>query len=220
MNLAGLRRGSLAIVIRGPCSRTHLVVDSQYSQKIYILLCHSAELPMELSVAIKLIEKGVSQSSKPQVWADLGAGRGLFTSALSSLLSNGSMIHAVDQDAKALASIKLSSSHVALKTIGEDFIKMKTELKELDGILMANSLHFVSDKITLLKNLKTKLTPSGRFIVIEYDMSTSNRWVPFPIKFDDLKLLADQLNLSATKLGEQPSVYNSSMIYSAVLAKS
>lgn len=172
---------------------------------------------MELSIAIKLIEKGVSRNSKPQVWADLGAGKGLFTTALSSLLSDDSSIYAVDQDAKALGGIKLNSSHVTLKKITEDFTQMKTELKELDGILMANSLHFVSDKITLLKNLQTKLTRSGRFIIIEYDMNTANRWVPFPIRFDELKLLANQLNLSATRIGEQPSVYNSSNIYSALL---
>lgn len=57
---------------------------------------------MELSVAIKLIEKGVSRSGAPQMWADLGAGNGLFTNALSLLLPEASTIHAVELNAEAL----------------------------------------------------------------------------------------------------------------------
>lgn len=174
---------------------------------------------MELSAAINLIEKGVQNNSKPQVWADLGAGKGLFSSALSTMLNSGSVIYAVDLDRKALSNIKLNSPDVSLKTIHGDFTNIKLDTESLDGILMANSLHFVSDKTKLLKHFQSQLKTSGRFIIVEYDMSTSNQWVPFPISFHELKTFAESINLSITKIGEHPSVYNSSNIYSSVLEK-
>ena len=195
------------------------VVHSQYNQKFTSCSAHPDELLMELSAAIKLIGKGVLNHSKPQVWADLGAGKGLFSSALSTLLSSGSMIYAVDQDKKALSSIKVNSTEVSLKTIHGNFTTLQLETGPLDGILMANSLHFVSDKIGLLQNLKRQLGSAGRFIIVEYDMRTPNRWVPYPISFEELKTFAEALNLSITKIGERPSVYNSSNIYSSVLEK-
>ena len=52
---------------------------------------------MQLSEAIELIQKINIPGNKPQVWADLGCGDGLFTRALATLLPEGSIIHAVDK---------------------------------------------------------------------------------------------------------------------------
>ena len=61
---------------------------------------------MELSTAIALIRKGIrNESIEPQVWADLGAGSGLFSRALATLLPPASKIYAVDRDQASLNEI-------------------------------------------------------------------------------------------------------------------
>jgi len=143
---------------------------------------------MELTVAIRLIDKGVTPARVNQVWADLGCGSGLFTSALSTLLPAGSTVHAIDK------------------------------LFDLDGILMANSLHYVNDKASLFDTLKSSMKPSGKFIIVEYERSTSNQWVPFPIRFEKLQVLALSLGFKkVTKLAETSSAYSQGGMYSAVL---
>jgi 2-polyprenyl-3-methyl-5-hydroxy-6-metoxy-1,4-benzoquinol methylase len=173
---------------------------------------------MELHIAIGLIENGVEQSSSPQVWADLGAGNGLFTRALSTLLSNGSVIHAIDKDGKALKSIDLHNKDVKLNTLELDFTSKTIPLESLDGIIMANALHYVADGMTFVSMLKNMLKPSGRLVIIEYDSTTSNQWVPYPVSFKMLQNFAHEAGFSSViKLGSQNSIYSEALIYSAIL---
>ena len=39
------------------------------------------------------------------------------------------------------------------------------------------------------RNLKLKMKPKGRFVIIEYDTQRINSWVPYPISFIELKEL-------------------------------
>lgn len=172
---------------------------------------------MELAVALGLIEKGVDKTSAPQVWADLGAGKGLFTRALADQLHEGSTVYAVDKAAAALAEIELPS-RITLKKIQKDFVRDEIAPEPLDGIIMANALHFVENKIAFMKRIRKKLRPTGRLIVVEYDLHTANAWVPYPIHFLALEKLAkDEGFTTVVKLGEVPSLYNRANIYSAVL---
>ena len=173
---------------------------------------------MELAVAIGLIEKGVDKTSAPQVWADLGAGKGLFTRALASQLHAGSTVYALDKVATALAEIELPSPLITLKKIQKDFIRDEIAPEPLDGIIMANALHFVENKIAFLKRIRKKLRPSGRLIVVEYDLHLANAWVPYPVHFSALEKLAkDEGFTDVVKLEETPSLYNRANIYSAVI---
>jgi precorrin-6B methylase 2 len=79
-------------------------------------------------------------------WADLGAGSGAFTLALSDLVGLSAEIYAIDRDKGALS--RLEQSHRArfgtsqnIHTVRGDFTGALS-LPPLDGILMANSLHF------------------------------------------------------------------------------
>lgn len=172
---------------------------------------------MELSTAIRLIKKGISDSNEIQTWVDLGAGTGLFTQALASRLKPGSTIYAIDKDITALAKLETKSLSVTVKKINHDFVTTKIDIELLDGILMANALHFVSDKHMLINQLKKKLKPSGRIIIVEYEMIYGNAWVPYPINVKSLQNLADEIGFTLTKLDEEPSVYNNAVIYSSVL---
>ena len=56
----------------------------------------------------------------------------------------------------------------------------------VDGILMANALHYVRDKAAFIEKLKKYLKTSGELIIVEYDTVRQNRWIPYPITFEKL----------------------------------
>ncbi len=172
---------------------------------------------MELNEAIRLIRGGVDDKIKSQRWADLGAGEGLFSRALASLLPDGSEVVAVDNDARALSKIPTEINGVKLQRITADFITRDLSIESLHGILMANSLHFVKDKSTLLTKLKEKVK-NGRIIIIEYERDDSNPWVPYPLNFDALSSLASAVGFQQIiKLATAESQYHAGGIYSAVI---
>src|SRR5262249_50411016 len=53
-----------------------------------------------------------------------------------------------------------------------------------DGILAANTLHFLRDRRLVLAAIRNALTPGGRLIVVEYDADRGNPWVPYPFSFE------------------------------------
>ena len=173
---------------------------------------------MELNTAIKLIEKGVEKTAAPQAWADLGAGSGLFSRALSTLLRNGSVIYAVDKNRKSLAEIVDLENNIVIKKVVKDFTALDLDLEAMDGILMANALHFVPEPSSILSNFRRILKPSGRIILIEYDSKSPTQWVPYPVSFERLKLLGSSVGFtSMIKLSELPSLYNQAPMYAALL---
>jgi ubiquinone/menaquinone biosynthesis C-methylase UbiE len=173
---------------------------------------------MELNTAIELIIKGVNREGAPQTWADLGAGSGLFSRALSALLPGKSIIHAVDKSYKSGQQIKPENVNNSILLIKKDFTAPLPEIKNCNGILMANSLHFVKDKLTFLQQIKSILQPHGRIIIVEYDTDQPNQWVPWPVSCKNLQQFLTKNNLgSMQKLAEKPSLYQSSGIYSALI---
>ena len=171
---------------------------------------------MELSVAMRLIEPGVDKTMSLQTWADLGAGSGLFTKALSSMIPSGT-IYAVDKDNSDLSGISLKAT-VQVQKIRKDFTDKDLRIEFCDGIIMANALHYVADKINFIRQIKHSLKTNGVLIVIEYERSTANSWVPYPIRFYDLENLMLECDFaSVIKIGEEPSVYSQAVMYAAFI---
>jgi len=115
-------------------------------------------------------------------WADLGAGSGTFTRALVEILGPTARVRAVDRDTGALAGLGRWAKKNApgVTTLAADFTR-PLDLPVLDGMLLANALHFVADARTTLAHLAAHLRPGGRVVVVEYDGRGPNRWVPYPI---------------------------------------
>lgn len=169
---------------------------------------------MQLPEAISLIQKGIVPHSSPQTWADLGAGKGLFSAALLTILPPGSTIHAVDLHAQPNL-----QHHSSIIFHQADFVKDKLPFPTLDGILMANSLHYVKEQVACIKQLKKHLRNGAGFILIEYDTDSGNQWVPFPVSFARAQSIFGDAGFSKIeKIGERPSVYRGNSIYAALIS--
>lgn len=174
---------------------------------------------MELTKAIELIKPAANRFKKKESWADLGCGNGLFTTALADLLHQGSVVYAVDKDKKALENIG-TMKDVNLQKLVADFSRDALPFSGLDGILMANSLHFVRDKLSFINKCCGWLKNKGYFLLIEYDTDNSNPWVPYPISFPSAAMLFQQAGFKIiNKLGSQPSLYNRANIYAALIER-
>jgi ubiquinone/menaquinone biosynthesis C-methylase UbiE len=172
---------------------------------------------MELNQAIALLQNPAIIKNDKQVWADLGSGEGLFSRALATLLPQGSTIYAVDQNKSALQRIK-QQERVVIKPTYANFVKDDLPSHDLNGILMANALHFVEDKTSLIKKLAGYCRKDHCFLIVEYDTDTPNPWVPYPLGFGSLQQFFHQCGYtSVDKIHEVPSLYGRSKIYSAII---
>src|SRR5256885_12315640 len=174
---------------------------------------------METRDAIALIASAVGNGKG--TWADLGAGVGTFTRALAQLLAPGSTVYAVDRDGAAVAAIREWEGQERAKVIAvrADFTK-PFELPGLgnallDGILLANALHFVADAVDVLEDLVSRVRVGGRVVVVEYDQRSKSRWVPYPVPIARWQELAEKAGLSAPAVkATQRSMY-AGMLYAA-----
>lgn len=169
---------------------------------------------MQRRDAIEMLAGGVL-NARPAVWADLGCGHGTFTLALASLLAPGSTIHAIDRDSGALRQMPAHHRGVAIVTHVADINVVPDELTPLDGVLMANSLHYIRHQAAFIRSWSARLSSSGRFLIIEYDMDTANQWVPFPISRRRLPTVVD--GWQVRDLGRRASIYQRAALYSAVI---
>jgi ubiquinone/menaquinone biosynthesis C-methylase UbiE len=147
---------------------------------------------------VALIEDGVTQRGGR--WADLGSGEGAFTLALADLLGPGSTITAVDRDPGALRHLerdRFPGVHIDPKA--GDFTR-PLALSNLDGVVMANSLHFVRDKTQVLESVRQMLRPGGTLIVVEYGTDRGNPWVPHPFSYERWETMAARAGFVKTRL--------------------
>ena len=172
---------------------------------------------MNQTELVGLLRDGVA--AKGGRWADLGAGEGAFTLALAELLGPGAHITAVDRDAGSMRGLAAEMGKrfpaTALEVVVADFTR-PISLSSLDGIVMANSLHFVRDKSPVLVRVREMLRPGGSLIVVEYGSDRGNPWVPHPFSYQRWEQMAATAGFDRTRLlGTVPSRYLGSM-YSAI----
>ena len=169
---------------------------------------------MQLADAVALIRDAVEGGGNR--WADVGAGRGTFTRALVEILGPDGRVIAVDREAGSIAELQeLTATATNVSVIEADFTE-EVQLPRLDGLLLANALHFVKDAGAVLSRLVHHLEPDGRVVIVEYDRRAASRWVPYPIGIADLPKLAAGAKLSRfTVTDSRPSNYEGT-IYCAV----
>jgi len=165
---------------------------------------------------INLIKGGISPESR--IWADLGAGSGNFTMALDSILGFDGTIFALDRKLDILRErIRTSYVRSNIHLLEADLSLAKTILPSLDGILMANTLHYVVDQASFLQEIKDLIPKGGSFILVEYDREDANQWVPYPVSFVKWQRLALQAGLSLPEeIGRIASIYKDRQLYAAL----
>jgi ubiquinone/menaquinone biosynthesis C-methylase UbiE len=176
---------------------------------------------MEHADHVGLIRDGVDGGG-PR-WLELGAGTGAFTLALVDLLGDEADVVALDRDARALRSLQEAATKrfpaAAVRTIAADFTQpLPVEPASFDGVLMANSLHFVRDKEPVVRAAIDAVRSGGRFVLVEYGSDRGNPWVPWAIGFKTWTALAAQVGLRDTrKVGEVPSRFLGSIFVAVSL---
>jgi len=164
-----------------------------------------------------LLRKGVTEQGG--TWADLGSGGGAFTLALADLIGSQGHIYSIDKDRSRQSEQQraMKTNYPAMKVdyLVADFT-LKLDLPPLDGIVMANSLHFVRNKEPVLQLIRSYLRPGGRLLLVEYDTDHGNRWVPYPFSYSTWEKLARLNNFVETQqLARYPSRFFDGM-YSAM----
>ena len=175
---------------------------------------------MDHSDHVNLLRPAIGTPIPHAVWADFGAGEGAFTLALADLLGPEASVIAVDRDERALVQNARHMASAFPKTMYRglkgDF-RSELALPELDGLVAANSLHFVprSEQVAVIGRLAARLKPGGTFLVVEYDADSGNPWVPHPFSARAWLGLASAAGLTdARETGRVPSRFLGA-IYSA-----
>ncbi len=170
---------------------------------------------MKVQQAIDFIQAAIPQEKGK--WADIGAGTGTFTLALDQLLPKGSTIYSID---KKPTEQQLSLQNCVLETVKQDFDEA-FDLPIMDGIIMANTLHYSEYPVVTLNNILKILKTKGRFILIEYELTQARKpWIPYPITFQQFCEMATQVALSTPlEIRRLPSTYGNNYMYLASCEK-
>jgi ubiquinone/menaquinone biosynthesis C-methylase UbiE len=166
---------------------------------------------------VNLLRRGIPVPGG--VWADLGSGHGAFTLALADCLGSQGEIYSIDRDGGALKrqqqTMQARFPAMNVHYLMVDFTQL-LHLPALDGIVMANSLHFLREKGAALQLIHSYLKPGGRLIVVEYNVYRGNLWVPHPFSFRTWQALAQSYGFTQPQqLAVRPSRFLRE-IYSAV----
>src|ERR671921_54162 len=143
-------------------------------------------------------------------WLELGAGEGAFTLALADLIGPRGEITALDRDAAALERLpdelrRRFPGGARLATVIADFLD-PLPAGPFDGVLAANSLHFVEDPVEVLRRAREALVPDGRLVVVEYDADRGNPWVPHPFSANRFAAIAAAAGfVEPREIGRVPS---------------
>jgi SAM-dependent methyltransferase len=153
------------------------------------------------------------------VWADLGSGTGAFTLALAELIGPNGHIYSVDKDPGALReqrrALRARFPKLTVHYLAADFSR-PLHLPPLDGVVMANALHFQHEKDRVVQLIHSYLWPGGRLILVEYNADHGNPWVPYPLSYGTWETLAHRNGFANTRLlATRPSRFLGE-IYSAI----
>ena len=154
-------------------------------------------------------------------WADFGSGSGAFTLALRELVGPHANVYAVDKDQRALR--ELEKAHREKFTTSQNVHPVRADfsgalsLPPLEGIVMANSLHYFKDREKTLRHVRSFLKLHGALLLVEYNADSGNPWVPYPLSFETYRSLAPRAGFSEPRLlATVPSRFLRE-IYSAVV---
>ena len=174
---------------------------------------------MDVRRALLLLQGAIQETTG--TWADLGCGEGTFTLALAELLGPAGRVYAMDRDPRALSMLRRrTSTHPGVVPVLADFsesFEPPDSEGPLDGLLFANSLHYMVHPERILEAWVHKLGPGGRVIIVEYDRRAANPWVPYPIPPARLETVAAEVGLTHPRVtAREPSAFSGDLYVAAM----
>lgn len=171
---------------------------------------------MEHDAAVRLVAPAIERARG--TWADLGAGSGTFTRALAALLGDAGRVIAVERDAAGARALERlarqrAAGEARIEVLHADFTG-PLALPPLDGVLLANALHFVpaETQAAVLRRWGAALSAGGRLALVEYENRAASRWVPFPVSFERFATLAREIGgAPPERAGDRRSAYGGTM---------
>ena len=160
---------------------------------------------------VALLHPAVAAAAVGATWADIGSGSGAFTLALAELIGPGATIVSVDRDAAALREqARLVTTRFPQTVLDQRVADLRNglDLPLLDGLVMANALHFVphQEQAEVVRGLAEHLRPRAPFVVVEYDADRGNPYVPYPFRPSTWATIAETAGLDrAAEIGRVPS---------------
>lgn len=128
-----------------------------------------SNLPFYKKINKRLLD--VAKIGDQKSIVDLGCGTGLITKLILKKLkkdANDSIVYAVDHSSNALktAAEEIGERKQAtVKYIHSEVQNLKQVLREkVEAVIYCNSIHYVPDKLSLIKQVKSQLKPNGIFV--------------------------------------------------------
>ena len=102
--------------------------------------------------------------------ADIGAGDGFFTARLAKAVGFGGHVYAVDISDKALERLRTRLEEDGIRNV--TIVKSepndpKLPERSLDGALIVNAYHEMTEHQSILSAVRRALKPDGRFVIVE-----------------------------------------------------
>ena len=88
---------------------------------------------------------------------------------------------------------------VTVHYLHADFTR-RLDIPMLDGMVLANALHFHRDKDRIVALLYSYLKPGGHFILVEYNVDQGNLWVPYPLSYPTWQVQSLNNGFAETRL--------------------
>ena len=166
---------------------------------------------------IALIQEAVGTTQG--IWADFGSGTGAFTLALADITRQQATIYSIDKDKRGLEKQKEAMDQLFPDTkihYQEANFTDLLELPPLDGILMANALHFVREPVPLLIQFRSYLKPGGKLVMVEYNSDEGNIWVPYPFSYDTFQHYATDAGFTEVRCVQKAPSHFLDEMYAAL----
>lgn len=150
-------------------------------------------------------------------WADLGCGRGIFSGALAHLLGPAGLVLALDIDARKLLTLNRDAAESTwqpqIHAVRAD-LRQPLPVHAVDGLLLANVLHFFSeaDKALLLQKLPDHLAHGGSAVIVEYNSGRGNAAVPYPLTAPGWRRLLGRAGWRSELRGRTDSSFMGEMV--------
>jgi hypothetical protein len=123
----------------------------------------------------------------------------------------------MDRDASAIRAMPSAIGRVTIRIHVGDFTVPPWPFTSLDGVLLANSLHYIPEPVGFVRHAAASMG-HPRFVVVEYDTDNSNRWIPYPLSRKSLTRVFNEVGLTSPRLlGTRRSALRRGLLYAVAI---